>query len=306
LRIDIREGGKRMKGLTTLMMVILLLSVVAASLAIRSADAQTGLVGYWKFEEGTGTTASDSSGNGNTGTLNNGPLWVDGKYGRALSFDGATSYVSVPASPSLNVLGNQVSAELWFKPAVTIDSNTHSACIIDKGNAYSFCLNMPPYQSTPNGRIFFIIVVGSQQYEFVETTTDVWSAGTWYHIAGTYDGDYIRIYVNGELQNSRAVTGTLWQDPTPIPFAIGAYCYGPARDWFFNGAIDEIRIYNIALSQQEILKDMQPPVGGVVVPTDKLGILAPYIGLALTTLVATVAAVTYTKRGKQRKANNAE
>jgi hypothetical protein len=127
---------------------------------------------------------------------------------------------------------------------------------------------MPPYQSNPNGRIFFIIVVGNQQYEFVETTTNVWTAGTWYHIAGTYDGNYIRIYVNGALENSRPVTGTLWQDPTPTPFAISAYCYGPTRDWFFNGAIDEVKIYNYARTAEEIQNDyasieQQPRVLGM-------------------------------------------
>src|SRR5450759_5412343 len=73
-----------------------------------------GLVGYWKFDEGTGTNATDSSGMGNNGTLTNGPTWTTGKVGGALSFDGTDDYVNVPDNPSLDMSGN-LTIEFWHK-----------------------------------------------------------------------------------------------------------------------------------------------------------------------------------------------
>jgi len=78
------------------------------------------LVGLWHFDEGSGTTATDSSESGNTGTLINGPVWTTGKVGGALSFDGTDDYVSVPDSDSLDIT-NQLTIDLWVKPQNTIE-----------------------------------------------------------------------------------------------------------------------------------------------------------------------------------------
>jgi hypothetical protein len=72
-------------------------------------------VGYWKFDEGSGTTALDSSGNGNTGTLMNGPQWIDGKIGKALQFHGIDDYVEMPYHPSFNLSSYTARAALILK-----------------------------------------------------------------------------------------------------------------------------------------------------------------------------------------------
>jgi len=77
-----------------------------------------GLVAYWKFDEGNGTTASDSSGNGNTGTLINGPLWTAGKVGNALYFDGIDDIVTVANSNSLG-LSSAFTLSAWVNPSST-------------------------------------------------------------------------------------------------------------------------------------------------------------------------------------------
>ncbi len=217
----------------------------------------SGLVGYWKFDEGSGNTAYDSSGNGNSGYLINNPQWVMGVSGSALGFDGQSSYVNVPDSQSLRPSGDEVSVELWFKPTVTLDSNTPATLFIDKGNSYAFWINMPPQQPTPNGKIGFIVSTDSPYYNghWIESTTNQWLAGTWYHIVGTYDGSSLKIYVNGNLENSVALTGTYLTSDS-YSLAIGAYDMAAGwRPWFFNGAVDEVKIYNYARTAEEIQND---------------------------------------------------
>jgi hypothetical protein len=78
---------------------------------------ETGLVGSWHFNEGSGTVAYDSSGNNNNGNLVNGPTWVDGKFGKALSFDGVDDYVDIPSGVPSSLLGsNPKMVILWFYP----------------------------------------------------------------------------------------------------------------------------------------------------------------------------------------------
>ena len=79
------------------------------------AVAASGLVAYWKFDEGSGTTVADSSGNGNTGTLVNGPLWTAGRVGNALFFDGIDDNVTVPDSTSLD-LSSSFTLSAWVNP----------------------------------------------------------------------------------------------------------------------------------------------------------------------------------------------
>ena len=207
-------------------------------------------VAYWAFDEGSGSTAYDSSGNGNVGTLV-GPQWVEGVSGSAVNFDGVNDYISAPTSSSLAVQGNTISLECWIKPGETIDgSEDQFICIIDKGDEYAFL-------TTPNdGRIWFAVILspGPINWEGITTTISSWTAGTWYHIVGTYDGSYLSIYVNGVLSNSRMLSGNL-NSPTSFPFTIGAHSLG--FDYNFNGAIDEVKVFDYARTSDQILQDYQ-------------------------------------------------
>jgi predicted GH43/DUF377 family glycosyl hydrolase len=227
-----------------------------------------GPVGYWKFDEGVGGTASDSSGNGNTGTLANGPQWVNGASGTAVDLDGVDDFIDVPSSSSLVIHGHKVAVEAWMRPTITLDSSTPMMDLLTKGNEYAFTIN----HDVNDGKVWFwigIVTPGYFQGEGVSTTTDRWTAGTWYHLAGTYDGTMLKIYVNGALENSRAVSGELWtQEPNYVeyPLSIGAYTWMDAslpygtiygRLFFFHGAIDEVKIYNYARTEEQIQNDFQ-------------------------------------------------
>lgn len=198
-------------------------------------------VGYWKFDEGSGTFASDSSGNGNTGTLMNGPQWVDGVIGKALKFDGIDDYLSVPDSPSLDVSGNQITVEFWMKPALDIDASTSYQKLYDKGDAY--------HSAIGGGGLRFTIAYVHD----IDSLRKTWSGGTWYHIAHVYDGSAISIYVNGVLDNSEPETGGI--HVTSLPFTIAAYTFG--GQWYFPGTIDEFAIYNYARTPEKIWDDYQ-------------------------------------------------
>jgi hypothetical protein len=211
-------------------------------------------VAYWKFDEGSGAIASDNSENGNTGSVV-GAQWVDGISGKALSFDGLDDYVDVPSSTSLTISGNEVSFELWLKPTITIDSNSPSINFAEKGDEYGFQMN------SGDGRIWFVTVLepGPQtNWQGIQTTTDQWNANTWYYLVGTYDGSLLKVYVNGLCQNSRPLSGNL--NLAPYQFVVGCHTFESMN--FFNGAIDEVKIYNYARTAEEIQNDynsVSPP-----------------------------------------------
>jgi hypothetical protein len=207
--------------------------------------------GYWKFDEGSGLIAHDSSGNGNDGAIN-GANWSAGISNEALQFDGVSNYVGISNSPSLALLGNQMSLELWIEPTVTLDSSLASRInIIDKGDGYGFQME------ASDGRISFYVNTGGDQW--LPTVTSNWKAGTWYHIVGTYDGSSESVYVNGVLENTRSLSGAL--SGIGCPLSIGSYCYGTMN--FFNGAIDEVKVFNYARSADEIAQDYQSLTGPV-------------------------------------------
>jgi len=189
-----------------------------------------GLVGYWSFDDGNGTTASDSSGNRNNGTLVNGPAWVSGKVGGALDFDGSDDYVDIPDSSSLTL--SQVSVILWMKADVAKNSYLQS-----KGAS-----STQEYElRTGSDGSFLWIAKGSN------VTAGKFTIGTWTQVAGTYDGVMMKLYVNGVQVGSKAASGAL--NSANAPLRIGSTMYGTE---VFPGTIDDVRIYNRALRAAEI------------------------------------------------------
>src|SRR3989344_7863713 len=199
-----------------------------------AAAPTNGLIGYWAFEEQSGTTAGDSSGNGNNGTLTNGPTWVTGKVGSgALSFDGINSYVSMG---NTNDAPPTFTLSSWVNHAIP-QTNVGVVGKHTAGNGYYF--------ST-----FYNSVTGARKIQLVINGTTISSnasfpEGAWTHVLGMFDGTNASIYINGVLDKTLAVSAP---NSTSANFFVGAQ-----NTTRFSGLIDEVRMYNRALSAQEIL-----------------------------------------------------
>ncbi len=203
-----------------------------------AVSAQADLVGYWKFDEGFGTIAHDSSGNGLDGTLNGNPQWVIGQVGGALEFDGDDS-VEIPHNPLLSIT-NEITITAW----TYMNANASGEMsIVSKGG---WAANDLPYEltETPGGVIFW------QFYDDGGRDTcapDSPPVDEWHHLAATYDGQIFKCYIDGELADEWAYAGTMPENTASV--TIGQRSRGGT---YFNGVIDEVAIYNRALGADEI------------------------------------------------------
>jgi hypothetical protein len=201
----------------------------------------SGLVLRIAMDEGSGSIAYDSSGYNNHGTLYNNPVWVDGKFGKALNFNGSIKYVSVPDSNSIRA--NEITISAWVNLFVLNSDNI----IMNKRHsltAYAFrsyYLNI-----APNNTVRFTISTNTTN------STNLYSSSTltdnvWYHITAVYNGTAMKIYINGILDSQVSKNGTIVYDSNSL--RIGSF---DGSNGLFNGIIDEIRIYNRTLSDEEI------------------------------------------------------
>jgi hypothetical protein len=203
------------------------------------------LVAAYSFNEGTGTRTNDASGRENAGTTSNTSWWATGKYGKALNFLG-NSWVTVNDSASLNMT-TALTVEAWIYPTAPLDRWRDIVMKEKSGGASYYLAAGSEWGNAVGG-----VVIGSERMVVGSVLP---ALNTWSHLATTYDGAYQRLYLNGNLIGSRAQTGT-------IPVAAGALRIGGNSIWgeYFQGLIDEVRIYNRALTATEILSDMNTPI----------------------------------------------
>ncbi len=210
-------------------------------------------VGYWNFEEGSGSTVNDRSGNANTGTWNGtlGNQWTNGKIGGGGNFNGTNNYVNVPDSTSLTITGSQITMAAWFK---AVNTGTYQR-IISKQSAtayYDMIVNsgfdgIYAALTTSGGT-----VSQNMPYSLV--------AGNWYYAVITYDGANVKLYMNGTFVSQLPLTGNILTT-TGAPLTFGIYQLVPGQ--WFSGTVDEVKIYNYARSQAQIAYDYNrgAPVG---------------------------------------------
>jgi len=205
------------------------------------------LVGHWGLDDGSGETATDSSGNGFDGTLIGNLTWISGQVGGALEFDG-DSYVNCTDDRTLDITG-PFSATLWIRPGT--EGGGDSAAPLGKADAsvgWSWQLR---YGWGGGGRPFEMgwqfNSTGSRTWVFVEQPLLL---DEWYHIAAAHDGTTVRCYLDGVETASEPMTGFA---SSATPLLIGSD--GWRIDWI--GAIDEVKIFDHGLSEAEVLAAMK-------------------------------------------------
>ncbi len=215
------------------------------SLSVQPYSGNPGLVASYSFNEGTGSTVSDSSGNGNTGQIFSATWTNSGKYGSALVFNGNSAVVNIKDSPSLH-LTTGMTLEAWVNPSKV--ANTW-ADVIFKGENNYFLEGTSDRNETPGAGGTFggkdVPIVGGMPL----------AANTWAFLTATYDGTTQRLYINGLQVSSQSQTGELMTSSNQLQIG-GDNFFGQ----YFQGTIDEIRIYNVALTAAQIQNDLTTPV----------------------------------------------
>ena len=217
-----------------------------------------GPVGWWKLDENIGLSAADGSGNGNNGTLTNGPVWTAGRMGSGLAFDGTNDSVTIPHSPSLALAG-AFSMAAWVNPAI---STTSFKSVMVKNYSHFLYASVKGYCG--NGAVMAGFVGSGTRTNVCERNP--LPVNTWTHLAATTDGSVMRLYRNGVMTSSAVVTGAPIASTGTLQ--LGASRYGE----FFNGKLDEARVYNRALSAAEVLALFNAAPSGVVTDINGDGI----------------------------------
>ena len=200
-----------------------------------------GLVGFWKLDEGSASTAADSSGNNLHGTIAGNPVWIDGPAGYALQFDGDGDYVDLGNDSSLNMTA-QITVAAWIK-VDTFDCEWQA--VITKGDG-SWRLQRYGTRGSIEFACTGAFVPGALVGSLFGTVSV--NDGRWHHITGTYDGSRICLYVDGKLDISSEAAGSI--EVNDYNLFVGANAEKPDRN--FKGSIDDVRIYNYALSAEEV------------------------------------------------------
>jgi len=197
-----------------------------------------GLVAWWRAEG----NAQDSVGD-NNGTLAGGAGFASGVVGEAFSFNGTSSCVSIPDSPLLDSFTDRITIELWLK-ANQLTANSDWESVVSKGNA--------AWEIQTSARVkaaFFYL--GGPNPSHVDGSRNV-NDGQWHHVAAVYDGTHIFLYVDGTLDASTPATGRI--TPNNYPMGVGYNAQGVSGHpaYFFDGLVDEVSLYDRALSAREI------------------------------------------------------
>jgi hypothetical protein len=187
--------------------IVLLTIVLCATAVHRVPEAQsTGLVAAYSFDETAGATVNDASGNGNAGTIFGAARTSSGRFGAALMFDGVDDWVTVASATSLN-LTSRLTLEAWVRPTQAGDWQT--AVMKEAPGDLRYALYSSSETGTPSG----YLQIGTHRSVY---STSPLPLGAWSHVAMTYDGANIRLYVNGTQVGISARTGNVATSTSPL------------------------------------------------------------------------------------------
>lgn len=224
-------------------------------------DPET-VAGAWLFEEGSGQKVVDSSGKGNDGSIEGSPKWVNGKFGKAMEFNGQTDYIVIKDADSLDL--NHMTAAAW----VNLASYAEDQRIITKEEGTAAPYSVYSFQVSGTGFTkleFRPTLDGTRQR--IPSNADL-PLGQWTHVAATYDGENVVLYIDGKVDKEQPFTGEMMVNDKDV--WIGASEFWTPR--FFDGIMDEAVLFNVALSLDDIRTLMDKGLGSIlaVSPAGKL------------------------------------
>ena len=256
---------------------LLISFILVLSLA---GNTSANLVAHWKFDDGAGSTAVDSSGNGNHGILNGDPQWINGHSGGALDLDGNGDYVELPISSLLGSLTNSTFAT-W------VDFSNEGGAwqrLFDFGIDTTYNMFLTPRMDT-GGVMRFAITISSYNDEDQTTATGTLASG-WHHVAVTLDADnnIHSLYLDGELvaQNTNArYTPSSLGETTQNWLGRSQY----SADGYFDGSLDDFRIYDRVLTAghiRDLYNDNPPTFTQAFDPDPQDGAMHPDVFASLS------------------------
>lgn len=237
----------------TLKNLFLLICLLAIQFIISCEDhndtLRNGLMLHYDFND----NLLDESGNGNNAVASGGNFNLELNGNKSYYFDGISDYLKVRDDPTLNPL-NGITISLWFRP-VEYYGIGNDAIVVKPFSSH----NYPYYQyligisgSKNSYYSFGLSLCINNEYKIIGTKLNFWKAGSWYHLVGMYDGRTMKMYVNGILESSLQAEGKLSAFNTDLFIA-----KQPNLEVVTPGSIDELRIYDRALSQKEVIKIYQ-------------------------------------------------
>jgi hypothetical protein len=229
-----------------LIYLVSLIFLLGLSLAV---GAQAEVVGWWRLDDGTGTTAIDSSASGNDGTLVGDPQWVAGKVGGALECDGG-DYVDVPGVADINP--ESITLMTWVNFSTVDGADMERQDYLSRGDDYAFSLHEWGYRDSTEAEGKISAIVTSAGGWTVLPGTTLVEPDTWYHTTLTYDSgtQMLILYLDGEQEGELSVPAGL-EHRLGGPLTIGTYS---GRDLL--GRIDDVKILDEALSEGEVKSEM--------------------------------------------------
>ena len=216
-------------------------------------NVDASLIGWWTFDEALGNTAYDSSGNDNTGTIAGSPVREEGVFGNAAVFFGTNEYMGTDDESAFDISGN-ITLSAWVKVSQLDNASMY---IISKSGSYYI------YKDLNSGVLTFLCQGTGRPVVGTVNIVD----GKWHHIVGVYDGVKKYIYVDGKLDKSMNSSGVVTTNNNPLH--VGNDAVWPGNE--YNGSIDDVRIYNRALSAAEVtaMSDVVFAGAHFPVPTDE-------------------------------------
>ncbi len=227
-------------------------SSAAGRIDVKAGPPPSAAAAAYAMDEGTGSTVQDASSNGITGQIQ-GASWTNGRFGKALSFNGWPNYVDLGPASALKSSGS-MSWSAWVYATGNPRGDGQIIALSDNTSGWQF-------KTSPDTgvRTFGVAIAGSSGSRTQRYSKTTVALNTWYHVAGVYDAaaKTLNVYVNGVLDNGVLAGAVPGAQVTP---AINPTIGRRSGGYYFKGIIDNLRVYTRALSAAEVQSDMTTPI----------------------------------------------